>query len=181
MDEGAAKVADTPVRIVCRFANGLMQSSVARGISLVERVLRVSTREPLEVGVQVTVMGAFLTRINPAQITSVKRGKEPGSYIVELTLRTMPTPIAAPIAAKTTDISEGSNAALRQAATSLANRLQTAGWIPYHRAAFERAAAVDRPLYLAATEIAVFSLLAEKGLADLNLLRSRIGKAGVHK
>ncbi len=179
MEEHVPKVADTPVRIICRFANGLLQSSVARGVSLKKNVLQVTSREHMEVGISVTVMGAFLDRTNPAQVTSVKRGAEPGSYVIELTLRTMAAPIAAP---KTGEISEGSSRALREAAQTLANRLDAAGWVPYHRAAFEKAAPSDRALYLAATEIAVCSLLADRGLADVSVLRATLssaaGKAG---
>jgi len=169
-----AKVEDQPVRIICRYANGLMQSSVARGISMKNGVLAVQTRESFETGILVTVMASFLEKTQPAQVTSYKRGPEAGIFLMELTLR----PAAAPIAAKTGDIAEASGERFRQAAETLSQRLETAGWIPYFQAAFERAAAAERGPFLAATEMAVFSLLEKDGMANASMLKMRVERAG---
>jgi hypothetical protein len=170
MEDAAKKVADQPVRIICRFANGLMQSSVARGISLKNNVLSVQTRESFETGIQVTVMAAFLEKTQPARVTSYKRGAEPGSFMMQLTLRP-------PISTKTAEIAESSGEIFRLAAGTLSKRLATAGWIPYHQAAFERAAASERGPFLAATEVAVFSLLEEKGLANASMLKTSVERS----
>lgn len=169
------KVENQPVRIICRFANGLMQSSVARGISLKGETLTVQTRESMEPGIQVTVLAPFLGHTQPALVISCKRDAEAGTFLLSLSLRR----IIAPLAQKTEDIDEAeAGDALRRAADTLSKRLETAGWIPFHQAAFERAADSERGPMLAATEMAVFTLLEEKNLTSLALLKARVERAG---
>ena len=169
MAEEAVKVTNAPVRIVCRYANGIVQSAIARGISLKDDVLRVFTREAYEVGVQVTVMSAILPHASMARVTAKKRGEEPGSFVIDLLLRE-----SLGHAPKAEALEEGSSEAFRAAANALAERLYSAGRVPYRQAAFDGASPADRPLYLAATEKAVFTLLAEKGLADMKTFNAKI-------
>ncbi len=171
MDEGGKKVADQPVRVVCRYANGLMQSSVARGQSLNGDILRVLTREQYEPGITVTVMAAFLDKTQTARVTAYRRTAEAGVFLMELLLRPVPGVIAP--AAET---AQSSGERFRQGASALAKRLEDAGWCPYYEAVFERATASERALFLAATEIAVFKMVAEYGLADLEWMKARIGR-----
>jgi hypothetical protein len=165
-----AKLEDQPVRIICRFANGLMQSSVARSISLKGNVLSVQTRDSFEKGILVTVMASFLEKTHAAQVTSYKRGTEAGTFLMELALR----PVAAPIVGKSSDIAESSDEVFRQAAGTLSKRLEAAGWIPYYQAAFEKATASERGPFLAATEMAVFTLLERDGMADASMLKALV-------
>jgi hypothetical protein len=173
MEDAVKKVADQPVRIVCRFANGIMQSSVARGVSMKNNVLTVQTRESFETGIKLTVMAAFFEKTQPAQVTSYKRGPEPGIFLMDLTLQQA----AGPISMKNAEISEGSGEAFRQAAGILSKRLETAGWIPYYQAAFEKATASERGPFLAATEMAVFLLLERDGMANVSMLKTRVERA----
>src|SRR2546423_6430385 len=90
--EPQGQVADTAVRLVCRYSNGLTQNLVSRGVSMNKGVLRVSVREQFEVGVSLTVMSAFLPRITPAQVVHVERGPEPGAFLLDLKLLSKPIP-----------------------------------------------------------------------------------------
>src|SRR5258708_33119596 len=116
MEEGGKKVADQAVRVVCRYANGLMQSSVARGQSLTGDILHVLTREQFEPGVTVTVMASFLDRTQTARVASHRRTAEAGVFLMELLLR----PVPATIAADTTEIAQASGELFRQGAATLA-------------------------------------------------------------
>jgi hypothetical protein len=172
--EDSPKVVDAPVRLVCRYSNGIMESTVARGMEMKGGVLRVTCRRNFEVGIQMTVMAAFLAHTTPGQVTAVRRADEPGTWVVDLRLRALAMPA---ITATVQVQSETAPVvAMREAAGTLAKRLESAGWIPFFHAAFERATASERPAMLAATEMAVFSLLDERGLASLDPLLNRIGK-----
>jgi hypothetical protein len=172
--EDPSKIADAPVRLVCRYSNGILESTVARAMAMKGSVLRVICRTNYEPGIQVTVMAAFLPRTTPGQITSVSRGKEPGTWIVDLRLRAVAMPVIA--GAVQVEQETAPLVAMREAAGTLARRLDAAGWIPFYHAAFERAPASERPAMLAATETAVFSLLEERGLVSMSVLLNRIGK-----
>jgi hypothetical protein len=173
--KAGGRVENQPVRVICRYSNGIIQTALARAVSMDDNVLRVTTRESFEAGVPVTVMAPFLSRTTPGQVTSYKRTEEAGVFAMELKLR----PTLAPLAQKTTDIddasSELSGAKFRESCATLVKRLEKAGWIPYRDAAFLRSAVAERPGLLAATEVAVYSLLADRGLADMSELRRRIG------
>jgi hypothetical protein len=171
--EDASKVTDAAVRLVCRYSNGIMESTVARAITMKGAVLRVMSRTSYEMGVQVTVMAAFLPRTTPGQVTAILRGEEPGTWVVDLRLRSvaMPLATAAPVESETAPILE-----MREAAVRLAKRLDAAGWIPFFNAAFERSSPTERPAMLAATEMAVFALLEERDLAGATELLARIGE-----
>jgi hypothetical protein len=173
MEDASQKIADAAVRLVCRYSNGIMESTVTRAIGMKGSVLRVMSRTNYEMGVQVTVMAAFLPRTTPGQVTAVLRGEEPGTWVVDLRLRSvaMPLAAAAPVESDTAPIIE-----MRDAAVRLARRLDAAGWIPFFNAAFERSSATERPAMLAATEMAVFALLEERDLASSTELLARIGK-----
>src|SRR5580658_6051781 len=103
MEDTSQKIADAAVRLVCRYSNGIMESTVARAIGMKGPVLRVLCRTQYEMGVQVTVMAAFLPRTTPGQVTAVLRGEEPGSWVVDLRLRSvaMPLSVAAPVESET--------------------------------------------------------------------------------
>ncbi len=169
-----SNVANAAVRLVCRYSNGIMESAVARAVEMKGSVLRVTCRTNYEPGIKVTVMAAFLAHTTPGQITSVSRGAEPGTWVVDLRLR----PVAAPMVGKTEQEEQHTApvVAMREAAATLAKRLDFAGWVPFYHAAFERATSSERPAMLAATETAVFSLLEERGLANMGALLDRIGK-----
>src|ERR1022692_2604307 len=173
MDE-SPKIADAPVRLVCRYSNGIMESTMARGVAMKGSVLKVLCRTQYEVGIKMTVMGAFLPHTTPGQVIAVLRGQEPGMWVVDLRLR----PVAAPVTAKV-DQEEQHTApilAMRDAAVTLAKRLDAAGWVPFFHAAFEHSSPSERPAMLAATEMAVFALLEERELASTDELLARIGK-----
>lgn len=165
-------VADLPVRLVIRYSNGIMQSGVARAVAMKGTVLRVTTREQYETGWKLTAMAAFLPATTPAIVGKVARGTEPGTWTVDLTLR----PVAPSLTSLNRDIQEGSPAALRATAASLASRLDLLGPLPYRKAAFDGATEADRGLRLAATELAVYALLETIGLASKEILMHRLRK-----
>jgi hypothetical protein len=172
--EDQAKVVDAPVRVVCRYSNGIMESTVARGIMMKGNVLRVLCRTSFDPGIQVTVMAGFLARTSPAQIAAVTRGKEPGTYVVDLRLR--PTAMSVVSGPVKMEPETPPATRLKEAARTLAARLDSAGWVPFYGAAFERATPSERPAMLAATEVAVYTLLEERGLTSVRVLLNRIGK-----
>jgi hypothetical protein len=172
--EDSPKVVDASVRLVCRYSNGIMESAVARGMEMKGGVLRVICRTNYEVGVQVTVMAGFLPRTTPGQVIVVKRGEEPGTWVVDLRLRALAMPVIT--ATVQVESERAPVVAMREAAGTLAKRLDSAGWIPFFQAAFAHAAASERPAMLAATEMAVFSLLEERGFASMGPMLNRIGK-----
>ena len=160
------KVVDVAVRLTCRFSNGLTQSVIARGIAMKDRVLRVQVREKYEAGVQLSVIAPFLSRITPAHVTAFGRGAEPGTFLVDLTLKDFMEPAVT----ATGTVVEFSAASLKETARALAGRLQGAGRLPYQKAAFAGVPLAERPRMLAVTELAVIALLEEKGLASRSLL-----------
>lgn len=172
MEASDKSVTDVPVRLVIRYSNGIMQSGVARCIAMKGHVLRVLTRDQYETGSKLTAMAAFLPGTTLAIVGRVARGQEAGTWIVDLTLR----PTVAPSADLKKPIQEASPEALRGAAAGLAARLDVAGWIPYKTAAFEGVGSAERGLRLAATELAVYALLEEKGYASKNALVNRVRK-----
>ncbi|GEM_PF-5093210 len=161
---------DAPVRLVCRYSNGISESAVARGIGMKGPVLRVMCRTKYELGTTVTAMASFLPTTTPGQVIAVERGKEVGTWLMELRLRPATAP-AAEIEGHTTPLMP-----MPEAAGILARRLESAGWIPFFQAAFEKSDAVERPAMLAAVETAVFSLLQARDLASISDLTNRVVK-----
>lgn len=156
-----------PVRLTCRFSNGLVMSYTGRVLDYEGGILRVLTNESLDVGVPVTAITPVLSGPTTCRVRRAERSPElPGYFVVEL--RALQKPKAPPL-----HVPE----AMRAAALELAARLVRGG----PRCTLAQAlAGMDPPQTLAclqATAAAVLLLVHAKGLADpVPLLRAAGGR-----
>ena len=84
--EESPKVAAAPVRLICRYSNGVVKSFLARGVSRKDELLRVLTSEQFEPGIELTVMAPFLSAAQSCRVMGIQRGHEPGYSLLELRL-----------------------------------------------------------------------------------------------
>ena len=184
--EETKRVADTPVRLMCRYSNGIVKSYLARALSFESKgegqgegqVLRVLTNEQFEPGIPLTAMAAFLPSNMVGRVTAVTRSERPGYFVLELSLRLpppaapKPQPVPAP-AAQTLQARQ----ALTRFAAALAGRLEASGNVPLYNAAFECAMVNEKQGFLVSTAVAVFLLLAQKEQVDSAQVLGRLRKS----
>jgi len=166
----ASKIAGSPVRLTCRYSNGIVKTFVARAVSLDGLALQVLCTEGFEPGIGLTVMAAFLSGGQSSRVTAVKRDPKAG-FLVSLQLQ--PVIVAKP-PAKAIKTSSAAKAAFSRYAKQLADKLAFAGKTPYRKAAFGRGVQQG---YVAVTAAAVLLLLAEKNQLDAVAILERVRKA----
>lgn len=158
-----------PVRLSCRFSNGMVMSYGARAVSCEGETLRVLTSEKFEPGVALQVTSPVLARPTVYRVAKVSRSEgQAGFFLVDLRVLAPPTP--KPAARR--PIPE----VLREAAAELAERLEAAGPQATLYGALSATTSRQAGAFVVASLAAVLALVQRKGLADtLSLVRSLEG------
>ncbi len=166
----ASKIAGSPVRLICRYSNGMVKNFVARAVSLDGQALEILCTEGFEPGIGLTIMAGFLSGQQSSRVAAVKRDPKAG-FLVSLLLD--PVTVAKPLP-KAVKTSSAAKAAFSRYAKQLADKLAFAGKTPYRKAAFGRGVQQG---YVAVTAAAVLMLLAEKNQLDALAVLERVKKA----
>lgn len=159
-----------PVRLRCRYSNGLVTNALARAVSHEGDVLRVLCSEQFEAGVQLTAQASFLSGAQACRVLSARRSEQPGYFLLDLKLPAAVQPAPAPQVAK-------APVDFTIFAAELAARLDDAGAVPLYRAAFQRATSRERQGFIQCAAAAIFVLLARKGHLDASQVLKKLKTA----
>lgn len=111
-----------PVRLNCRFSNGLHMSYAGRAIGRDNDTLRVLISENFEVGIALTAICSLLDGPTSCRVAAVRRGAQAGFFEAELRLIDVKAKTTSPVPKRAPD-----SPALRAACGELADRLSLLG------------------------------------------------------
>ena len=170
-----------PIRLTCRYSNGIIVSYVARAISYDDKSVRILSSESFERGIRLNVLAPFLNSITPCRVDAVSRSRQESAYF-ELNLRLIPKAENAPQPANASTGSLDSllvNVRIATALAKFANRLEEHSgrtcWLALRDTPPE-----ERPLIMPMLAAAVAILLQEKQRVDLRHLTGSLEKSGKH-
>ena len=160
--------APVPIRLTCRYSNGIALSYYARALSVNSRSLRVLCAQPFETGVELSVLAPFLQGLTVCRVAASVRSKRQISFF-ELDLRTLratlPPAEADEAADRAVQTSPNDRDELVRAAAELAGLLENAIDRRF-TVAWNQLPPARRPALLAAGASAVTLLLQEKEYLD---------------
>lgn len=169
------RFAPVPIRLSCRYLNGITLSYYARAMSLNSRSLRVLSAQPFETGVRLNVVAPFWKSTTECRVAASVRSKKQVSFF-ELDLKFLQEPALAPaetpvaaVASQPVPSDSTNLTVLAVVAADLADRLEETRF----SLAWQKLPAARRPHYLVACVSACMLLLQEKGYLDIrHALRS---------
>jgi hypothetical protein len=172
--------APVPVRLSCRYSNGLVISYVARAVAYDDSSLRVLSSEYFERGIKLSIMAPFLPGVVACRVAATARNREQPAYFeLDLQFLNKQAPVVEErqkvlvIAAPQLLVDE-----VAEAARELASRLESGYALPFP-AVLQEISPSQRQLFLAVGAAAVALLLQDKGTLDLRyLIESTRGGSG---
>ncbi len=165
------RTSPVPIRMSCRFSNGITLNYYARAVTCTDRMLRAISVNPFERGIQLVISAPFLDGIARCRVAGVTRSKRHAScFEVELRFIDSPIPLLLEDAASSPCLPEPPLLVddIVVAASGLASTLEASIGIPF-ATAFAQARLPDRHHALLAVIAATFLVLEEKGFAKCNL------------
>ena len=164
--------APVPIRMSCRYSNGMIVSYGARALAYDDSSLRVLSSEDFDRGIRLNIFAPFLEGITSCRVTASSRNREQPAYF-ELELSFLKKPLPAARAEAKTAVEQTRRAIPREvafAAEQMAAALELAADKRISQV-WRQFPASRRPLFLTVCAAAVLLLLQEKGLLDMqNLL-----------
>ena len=154
-----------------RYSNGILLNFHARALSYDTTALRVLCTEPLETGIAVNVSAPFLANVGSCSIFSVSRKPDrPGYFEIELNFLKKPAlkEVADQDVAAENPLSFTAEG-ISRAAQEFAALLESGELQPFSRV-LEQAQLDRRPMFGAASALALMLLLQDKEILDIRRL-----------
>ena len=173
------QLAPVPVRLSCRYSNGVVVSYVARAVAFDDFGIKVLSAEGFEKDVQLSVLAPFIEGIVPCRVAAASRSRDHTGYF-ELLLKFLKKPKPAPQAKKAPPVEEGHFLIpenMARAALEFAAKLEQLDPWPISRVLQEIPAA-ERTLLLIVAAAATSLLLHEKGILDLRHVADGLQQKG---
>lgn len=169
----------TPIRLTCRYSNGIVVSYVARMISYDDKSLRVLSSESFDRGIRLNVLTPIFNGIMLCRVNAVSRSSQTGYF--ELDLRLLPKAEPAPQPAIVSMATSGGvlGAQLATVLSDFASRLEQHPGRTCSLVLRENPPE-NRFLILPMLAAAVALLLQEKEMLDLRHLAGNLEKSGKH-
>lgn len=164
--------APVPIRMSCRYSNGLTVSYGARALAYDDSSLRVLSSEDFARGITLNIFAPFWEGITACRVAaSARNRKQPAYFELELSLLKKPLPAAR---AKKKPAVEQTRKAIPQKVAFAAEQMAAALELAADKGisqVWRQLPPSRRPLFLTVSAAAVLLLLQEKGLLDVqNLL-----------
>lgn len=162
-----------PVRLNCRYSNGIVKTFLARAVSYEGGVLHVLTTEKFEVGISLRVLSPLLSGPTAFRVAGLTKSEDQrGSFLMEMHAL---TPLESSAVSKP-PVTAAIPQVFRAAAAELADRLELIGAEGTLREALEGMSPTHARICVWAAVGAVLVLAERNGFADpLPLLRSLRG------
>ena len=165
------RTSPVPIRMSCRFSNGITLNYYARAVTCTDRMLRAISVNPFERGIQLVIAAPLGDGIVRCRVVGITRSKRHAScFEVDLRFIDSPTPLLLEDAASAPCLADAPLLVddIMAAASGLGSALEASIGIPF-ATAFAQARLHDRHPAILAAIAATFLVLEEKGFAKCNL------------